>query len=396
VEALVKGIPFIILPIFINYLTKTEYGILSLYISILPLYAILFDLSQRTSIKKFYYEYPRQINEFVFSIFLSILLLSISIFSIMYIFNINFLSQNNSIFIFLNILLYAFIEQILVKYQISKDIKKYNIIYFLRNAMPYILGVLLLVTAQNKDSFSLIYAQTFIFLSLFLYISSILLKSINLISIKNNFIKYLRYSLSIAIPVLPVVISAYILSVSDRYMIEYFYGYNEVAEYSVAYTIAMIVQLFILAIGKAWQPFIFENLKNKNYNHIYKNAFYYMLVIALLSLFVYAIDKYLLLFLATPEYFNSLKLIPILLMGIYFFFLYSMVSNVVFFYKKMFLFGLPAMIAAITNVVLNYFLMPHYGYEIAAWTTLFSYAIEFIVISIIIIYLSKQINQGKI
>jgi len=45
--------------------------------------------------------------------------------------------------------------------------------------------------------------------------------------------------------------------------------------------------------------------------------------------------------------------------------------------------ALPAFIAAGLNIILNIIFLPIYGYKIAAFTTLISYFIEFLVIYII-------------
>ena len=68
IEGIVRGIPFIALPVFISILSKEEYGVMSLYISLLPLLAIVFDMAQRVAIKRFYYDYPRQIDNFITTI----------------------------------------------------------------------------------------------------------------------------------------------------------------------------------------------------------------------------------------------------------------------------------------------------------------------------------------
>ena len=392
IEGIVRGIPFIALPVFISILSKEEYGVMSLYISLLPLLAIVFDMAQRVAIKRFYYDYPRQIDNFITTIIIGTVFISFCISILLYIFDLEIISNSNTFLIFINIFMYVIIEQYLTKLQISKQVKSYNIIYFIRNAMPYVISVLILFT-YNQTHLSLVYAQILLFFFTMIYLIQCSIKKVNLSILFKNIKKYSLYSFSIAIPVLPVVMSAYILSVSDRYMIEYFYGYNEVAEYSLAYTIAMIVQLFVLAIGKAWQPFIFESLKNKQYSIIKRNSFYYSFVIAVISIAIYLLSEPLVLFLSNDDYLKAIELIPILLCGIYFFFLYSMLSNIVFFYKKMFLFALPAIIAAITNVCLNYYFLPLYGYEVATWTTLVSYAIEFIIIVFIILHLIRNIKK---
>ena len=55
-----------------------------------------------------------------------------------------------------------------------------------------------------------------------------------------------------------------------------------------------------------------------------------------------------------------------------------MYVNYAFYQKKTYLIAVITIITGAINVGLNYWLIPIYGYEVAAWTTLFSYACLFI------------------
>jgi Na+-driven multidrug efflux pump len=87
--------------------------------------------------------------------------------------------------------------------------------------------------------------------------------------------------------------------------------------------------------------------------------------------------------LSNSSYFVILDIIPTILLGMFFYFLYTVMSNIPFFHKNTYLMALPAFIAAGLNIVLNVIMLPIYGYKIAALTTLISYFIEFLVIYII-------------
>jgi len=389
-EVLVRGIPFLTLPFFTAHLNKSEFGILSLYISLLPLLSIIFDLSQRASIRKFIYDYPMQIDSFVLSILISIFSIFIFIAAIFNFFDIYFLKESKQAFILINIFLYTVIEQHLTKLQISKFVNTYNIFYLFRNGLPYLLAVAILFYSTKASHNVLINAQALIFSILAAFIILIYFNKKTLTKTIKHFKKYQSYAFSIALPILPAVASAYILSVSDRYMIEYFHGYERVAEYSIAYTIAMIVQLLTLTVGKAWQPFIFENLKRKAFKIIIKYSFFYIGFIGLSCITVYIFSKPIFNYIADESYISALSCIPPLLGGMFFFSLYSLLSNIVFFYKKLILFVLPATLAATLNIFLNLIFLPTHGYQIAAWTTFISYFVEFLIILAVLFYIKRE------
>jgi O-antigen/teichoic acid export membrane protein len=61
-----------------------------------------------------------------------------------------------------------------------------------------------------------------------------------------------------------------------------------------------------------------------------------------------------------------------------FFFYYTMYVNYAFYEKKTYLISIFTIIAGGINIGLNYLWIPQYGYSAAAWTTLVSYLILFL------------------
>ena len=59
--------------------------------------------------------------------------------------------------------------------------------------------------------------------------------------------------------------------------------------------------------------------------------------------------------------------------SVFFILLYTTFANVEFYYEKKYFIMVSSVIAAIANVVLNLWLIPIFGYLVAAYTTLFSY-----------------------
>ena len=85
--------------------------------------------------------------------------------------------------------MYVIIEQYLTKLQISKQVKSYNIIYFIRNAMPYVISVLILFT-YNQTHLSLVYAQILLFFFTMIYLIQCSIKKVNLSILFKNIKKY--------------------------------------------------------------------------------------------------------------------------------------------------------------------------------------------------------------
>ena len=81
----------------------------------------------------------------------------------------------------------------------------------------------------------------------------------------------------------------------------------------------------------------------------------------------------LLLIMGGKEYLETKYLIPPVMVGYVFQFVYSLYVNIEFYHKKQKNIAFGTMIACVINIILNYLLIPKFGYIAAAYTTLIGY-----------------------
>ncbi|HIG08444.1 MAG TPA: hypothetical protein EYQ51_01605 [Alphaproteobacteria bacterium] len=265
--------------------------------------------------------------------------------------------------------------------QIKGDAAKYNIIFIIRQALPYTLTVsYLFFFSGDIISFGIIHLIVVSLLALYLFFSEQLIKlSWEL------FYKTIKSSISFSIPFIPAVLSALLLGFSDRFLIKYYYTDVEVANYTIAYIVGTVYASFFLATNKMWQKYILERLKAQKINEIKSAAKRYLLVVLLVGIIILLLKTFLVTILSNSSYYVILDIIPTILMGMFFYFLYTVMSNIPFYHKNTYLMVLPAFIAAGLNIILNIIFLPIFDYKIAALTTLISYFIEFLIIYIICI-----------
>lgn len=381
-EGLSKGIVFLFLGFFTNALSKQDFGKLSLFWVSVPLLSVFIDFSQRSYIKYFYIHNKVRVKELIVAIKMLCLLLSPLFFAIFFVkdyYEIYIIDSKSDYFIIFSAFLFAIIELYLSYFQIKGSYKKYNLVFILRNAIPYIIAAII-IQYFSGDVYSFMIIQGCLMLLIVMFLS----KSDNLVRIGfKKCIEYLKISIKFSLPFIPAMISVLALSFSDRFIINYYYSEIEVANYTVAYTVSSIFMAFFMATNKMWQKFILENLKAKNINKISKAIKYYILVVFSVAIVVIIGREYLVSLMSNNSYFLILDIIPTIVIGMFFYFLYTVLSNIPFFYKNTFLMVLPAIVAAFVNLVLNFILIPIYGYKIAAITTTCSYIIEFVIIYII-------------
>jgi len=367
---------------FTNYFDKISFGKLSLFWISIPILSIFIDFSQRSYVKYIYINFQSKSDEVIQSI--RIFSFTISLFFYLIFWALNYFDVIlidkglDSLILFCSFF-FVIIEISLSYLQIKGKAIKYNVIFTIRQALPYVLTALyLFFFSGGIISFGIIHLIVVVPLSVYLIFRRHFVKlSWRL------FYKTIKSSLSFSIPFIPAVLSALLLGFSDRFLIKYYYSDLEVANYTIAYTVGTIYAAFFLATNKMWQKYILEALKLQKIDEIKSSAKKYLLVVVLVGIIILLLKTFLVNILSNSSYFVILDIIPTILLGMFFYFLYTVMSNIPFFHKNTYLMALPAFIAAGLNIVLNVIMLPIYGYKIAALTTLISYFIEFLVIYII-------------
>jgi len=367
---------------FTNYFDKVSFGKLALFWVSIPILSVLIDFSQRSYVKYIYINSNSKSDEVIQSIRIFSFVISLFfylIFCALNYFDVVLIDKGLDSLILLCSFFFVIIEISLSYLQIKGDAIKYNIIFTVRQALPYVLTVLyLLFFSGGIISFGIIHLVVVVPLTLYLVFRRHFIKlSWGL------FYKTIKSSLSFSIPFIPAVLSALLLGFSDRFLIKYYYSDVEVANYTIAYTVGTIYAAFFLATNKMWQKYILESLKLQKIDEIKSTAKKYLLVVMSVGVIILLLKTFLVNILSNSSYFVILDIIPTILLGMFFYFLYTVMSNIPFFHKNTYLMAYPAFIAAGLNIILNIILLPIYGYKIAALTTLISYFMEFLVIYII-------------
>lgn len=154
----------------------------------------------------------------------------------------------------------------------------------------------------------------------------------------------------------------------------------EVGIYSACYKLAMLVTIILQAYRYAAEPFFFSQMKNENRNLIYVKVMNLFIAFVCLIFLVVSLNidifKH---FIRNENYWDGLKVVPILLLANVFLGIYY---NQSIWYKLSGKTKFGAYIAiggAIVTVLVNVIFIPKYGYMASAWATLLVYALQMIV-----------------
>lgn len=173
-------------------------------------------------------------------------------------------------------------------------------------------------------------------------------------------------------------LAAWILSLSDRYILGIFKGSQEVGIYSASYNISnhsvmLFVTLFYLASGPISMHIWEKKGESESKEFINKVTRYYLLFCIPLIIGLSILSRSIIDIMTGKQYFEGYKIIPFVTLGILFLGLQQRFQAGFLFYKKTSFITFAIVSSGLLNLFLNFLFVPRYGYFAAAITTLVSY-----------------------
>lgn len=185
-----------------------------------------------------------------------------------------------------------------------------------------------------------------------------------------------KYAIKFNLPLIPHYLSLILLNQSDRLIIMSKCGADKNGLYSVAYSAASLILIFNSSMTQAFTPWVYDKLNRKNIDGIKSSVkMLYMALAVIVVGFVLGAPE-LIGILAGSKYREAIYVLPPIAVGMYFVFVYNVISILEFFYERTKPVMIFSMISAVLNIVLNYIYIPKYGYIAAAYTTLLCYLIN--------------------
>ena len=146
--------------------------------------------------------------------------------------------------------------------------------------------------------------------------------------------EYWGYALRIGIPIVPHYLSGIILNQGDRIMIDKMVGKTEVALYGLAYSIGMLVQLFISGMNSALTPWMYSKIKKGDIRSMRKVLQLLSVVVVGIAVALMLISPELVLIFGSPKYREAVYVIPPVAASVFFIFIYNILSMPQFYYEK--------------------------------------------------------------
>ena len=372
-----KTITFITTPIFTRIMSSEEYGLYSTYLSVYSIVVVICTLSMEKCIyinNVAKAETEEEKNSAAVPLLSLSFVITVIVFCVYWIFKVFF---NNLVGLPTSLMCLMFIHALceppIAFFSVKQRFDfKYITMVSLTIGMVIsntLLGIILVCNTQNDKTIarvlSIVIVQVIFAVALYIYFWS---KGHKVFSVNGW-----KRVLNVQLPLLPHSLSLIVLSSSDRIMINTLIGATQAAIYSVAYSAGYVVGTLKNNIVSALTPWIYQKIKEKNFNSIRNISKTLLLLIMFMTFAFIAFAPELVKIMAPPSYYEAIYVIPPVAASSFFTFLYSMFSSVSFYFEKTKSIMSASIIGAISNVVLNWLFIPVFGYVAAGYTTLACY-----------------------
>jgi len=253
------------------------------------------------------------------------------------------------------------------------------------------IGLMAFLVLNGYGLFSVVVAMLIVRCILFL-ILIFLIKS--QIGIGRPHFSKIRGYLSFGLPMLPGLISSWVVTSSDRYVIAYFIGVTGVGTYAAGYGVGSIILAVPQVLGFVLPPTLSKLYDEGRIDEVKTHLSYSLKCLLALAIpFLFGatlLSKQTLAMLSTAEIASQGRFIlPLIALGALFAGVYTVIGHIILLVKKTKIIAATWGAAASLNLGLNMLIVPHAGITGAAVTTLITY---FLAMSIITRYSFRELR----
>lgn len=373
-----KGFAFLTVPIFTRILSTTDYGIVTTYNSWISILSMVMGFAIHMGIRAAFIDYKEKIDDFV-SVTTTFTLLCGGVMCLFigggaYLLRIN-VDLTLIVLCLLQGLATALVQNYSMYLMMQYRYKFRTALMILPNLLSVGASVFAILFVVKTDLYMGRIVPTALINAAFGLITVALVYARSHVLYNRE---YLKYGLAISMPLVLHGIALNILSQSDRTMITWLADASQTGVYSLIYNFSMIATAITTSLDGVWVPWFTERLKNREIKSINDLAVDYINLMTYAMVGVMFVGPEVVKLLASSKYWEGISIIPPVVLANYIIFAYTLYVNIEHFYKKTPYITVNTLIAAGSNLILNYIFIPLYGYVAAAYTTLFSYLLAFV------------------
>lgn len=367
-----KVIAFVLIAILTRMISVSEYGRYSLFTSWIDILSIVVGGSIASSFGIAKRDFNKEYSSYISScVGLSYLYFFLALF-------IGFVVNETWQWWYLVIvIMHSFNVNILTDYEVLQNFSfKYVKASTLRIIQTFLSFIVIIVSLKLINNFDKGYIAiialfcSYLIIAIFCQIDMVT----EIYSLVNY--EYWKYAFKNSFLMISHNLSLVILNQIDRLMIGNLINTSCVAIYSTIYSLSVIISVIWTGAHKVWLTWLYNKFASNESVFIVNNIIIFL--IGWLTINYSFVSPEIIKIFLPDTYWDGINIMPVILFGYFFSFIFSIYVNVAYYYKKIGLITIGTIIAASSNIITNYYFIPIYGYKIAAYTTLTSYFILFI------------------
>lgn len=378
------GIPFLLLPILTNYLSTSDYGVLSNFNAMVNLMIPFVGINLMSSAQIQYLKEDINNKDYLTSGFRFNMILAVIFSGVIFFLNETLSSLTGVPGELLYVLaVYALfstvIEVLLAIWRMEDKAINYGAFRIGRTILELSL-VLTFVVGFRMDFEGSIYGMIIAYTVGCLVAVAILFKK-NLIFGAFR-LDYLKHAINYGVPLIPHTLSGIAIMYSDKLILTHYHGLDSNGIYSVGFMVGQIIGLLQTSFNQAWVPWVFQKLKvgkNEDKLRMVKITYLYIIGILIAVFFLWLIMPVIYMFFG-KDFQAGMDLVLWIALGFAFNGMYKMVSVYIFYLEKTMIIAFASFGVAVMNVILNFAFIPEYGPQGAAVATMMSMGTQFLVI----------------
>jgi O-antigen/teichoic acid export membrane protein len=372
----------ILLPLYTRYISTVEFGIYSISLIVTTYFGVFSNLGIPQAFYRLYFDLKEEKEkyELITTSFIFVTLLSLALILIMFVFkgyllSVFFVEDKYYPCFYITIFLSLFESPQLITFyyfRIEDQVKQYVIFNFLKSAVLLLFSWGFLIVF-HYGILGIFLARLISSFPTYLYLMFIILRKHG-ISFSKQKVKEMNIY---GFPFFVIGILGTVMASLDRPIMLKYMSMADVGIYSVAFRISSGVKMIIAtAFGLGFSPLVMGIQNEANGRKVFSKIFtYYLLVAGLVVLGISIFSKEIIQMLASREYMEAYIAIPLLCLGTLFYGIYTNMEVGIFITKKS-KYYLPIMfISSIIYVVLNFLLIPKFGFIGAALANALSFLI---------------------
>ncbi|PTU75129.1 lipopolysaccharide biosynthesis protein [Pseudomonas mangrovi] len=367
-----SAIPFLLLPVLTRVLAPAEYGVVTMFATVVSVLTAFTGLSIHGAVSVRHFDADTDHPRFVGTC-LGLLAVSTSLVLLIVWLMAGPLSRWVEIpegWLFVAVLAsaaQAIVQVRLVIWQVRSEVWRYGLFQILQTALNLglSLGLILLLGLGWEGRVLGICVAVFLFAGLALY--GLQRRALVRWSIDRE---YIRAVLRFGVPLIPHAVGAMMIAMSDRFIITHLLGIGVTGTYAVGVQMGMVVGLLADAFVKAFGPHLFAELKSQDpYSgvRIVRQCAAVFLGFLVLALSYVALLPFLYPLIVGGQYGASLPVAQLVGFGNAFMGMYYVVAGFLFFFERTVLLAKLTLLVGLVSVVLTYVLVESMGVIGAAW-----------------------------